>query len=57
MRAYVFRFAPESGRRATWSACPFRAKSRHHSITFVSAAEERDWDGEAEGFGSFQVKD
>src|SRR5258705_13449108 len=25
MRAYVFRFAPESGRRATWSACPFRA--------------------------------
>src|SRR5258706_9687299 len=26
MRAYVFRFAPESGRRATWSACPFRVK-------------------------------
>jgi hypothetical protein len=25
MRAYVFRFTPESGRRATWSACPFRA--------------------------------
>src|SRR6476469_9817525 len=25
MRANVFRFAPESGRRATWSACPFRA--------------------------------
>ena len=23
LRAYVFRFAPESGRRATWSACPF----------------------------------
>jgi len=22
-RAYVFRFAPESGRRATWSARPF----------------------------------
>src|SRR5260370_12997450 len=28
-RAYVFRFAPESGRRATWSACPFRAMKRH----------------------------
>src|SRR6478752_941685 len=26
MRAYVFRFAPESGRRATWSACPFRER-------------------------------
>jgi hypothetical protein len=25
LRADVFRFAPESGRRATWSACPFRA--------------------------------
>ena len=29
MRAYVFRFAPESGRRATWSTCPFRAMSGH----------------------------
>src|SRR5258708_21305392 len=28
MRAYVVRFAPESGRRARWSACPFRARSR-----------------------------
>jgi hypothetical protein len=27
MRAYVFRFAPESGRRETWSACPFRART------------------------------
>src|SRR5258707_12296959 len=27
MRAYVFRFAPESGHRAMQSACPFRAKS------------------------------
>jgi hypothetical protein len=27
MRAYVFRFAPESGRRATWSACPFGANN------------------------------
>src|ERR1700687_73016 len=25
MRAYVFRFAPESGHRAMQSACPFRA--------------------------------
>src|SRR5438105_169653 len=29
MRAYVFRFAPESGHRAMQSACPFRAKMRH----------------------------
>ena len=27
MRAYVFRFAPESGRRATQSACQFGART------------------------------
>jgi len=27
MRAYVFRFAPESGRRATWSACPKKPRA------------------------------
>src|SRR5258706_8372103 len=28
-RAYVFRFAPKNGHRATTAACPFRAKFRH----------------------------
>ncbi len=32
MRAYVFRFVPESGHRAMQSACPFRAISGSHSI-------------------------
>ena len=32
MRAYVFRFAPESGHREMQSACPFRAISGSHSI-------------------------
>src|SRR5258705_5729702 len=44
MRAYIFHFAPESGRRATWSACPFRAKSgsdKPYSIT-SSARARRD---------------
>ncbi len=34
MRANVFRFAPDNGRRATWSACPFRAQ--------ISVAEQID---------------
>src|SRR6266478_290780 len=37
MRAYVFRFAPESGRRATWSACPFRGQQQ----TFVFELHQR----------------
>src|SRR5260370_24483132 len=40
-RAYVFRFAPKNGHRATSAACPFRANngSRHaHSITSSARA-------------------
>src|SRR5260370_170258 len=33
MRAYDFRFAPESGHCATESACPFRAKRRHPLVS------------------------
>src|SRR5258707_15027561 len=40
MRAYVFRFAPESGRRATWSACPFGAQqgSRRTQISGIDSS-------------------
>ncbi len=65
MRAYVFRFAPESGRRATWSACPFRAIKRlmHRSKIaklfdhLVSSGEDVRWYGESERLGSFEVDD
>src|SRR5712672_3986152 len=37
MRAYVFRFAPESGHRAMQSACPFRAISGSQLISITSS--------------------
>ena len=41
MRANVFRFTPESGRRATWSACPFRAqKQTSHTATMLIHHDE-----------------
>src|SRR4029077_18845687 len=40
-RAYVFRFAPESGHCATESACPFRAMNRHGLNHRVSAELRR----------------
>jgi hypothetical protein len=50
MRAYVFRFAPESGRRATWSACPFRATNGSRVLFdhLVGLSEQRGRHGEAE---------
>src|SRR5580692_7913655 len=37
MRAYVFRYAPESGHRAMQSAGPFRANSCHYPTAYTSA--------------------
>ena len=46
LRAYVFRFAPESRHYATHSACSFRANS-DIAVSFdylAGAAKERNWE-------------
>ena len=50
MRAYVFRFAPESGHCATQSACPFRARNglmhrSKHRYLITSLAHDRLFSG------------
>ena len=44
LRAYVFRFAPESRHYATHSACPFRARSSAHVAKAIL------WELAANGF-------
>jgi hypothetical protein len=54
------RFTPESRLNSDIAACPFGANKRHRRSAFsfddlVGAADERIWDGEAEGLGRLQT--